>query len=528
MNKKYKILIADDEYWVRRKLVSLLDWDAFGLECLEPAKDGQETLERVRAEKPDILVTDINMPFLNGVELLQRVHQEQPEIVSFVVSGYDDFEYVKGSFLSGGINYLLKPVSRENLESAVTKALEVISIREDQQRKVKKASSLLQDTEFSQLVRERETTALPTGSMSRYLGMDQMALMLIKIHNLHSVTRQFDHDMSLYSYQIKQDILQYAGREDLILFNHIYRPGEFMIIADMDHSDMQALASRILDYFVRYPEAYLTISMTENIYSIERIQTAYREAVAGLLSREFDRTNQILFAASRTLPAENMRKFEPETVKQIHNHLQSGNKHALLRLLLEDSGLGDSRGWQYSQVLQLVKELGMVLSQFTMKHSSRCSMADMDSLTENIVRTVETLDLHAVCDAVKAAVEYLDPGQREFPVDTTRHIIRQAAAYIDENYFEDLTLSSLAEKFNVESSYFSRMFRQEMGENLILYITKKRIEKARSYIANADINLTEIAFMVGYNDYSYFNRVFKKNTGLSPREYRNQLNTQEG
>lgn len=258
MNKKYKILIADDEYWVRRKLASLLDWEALGLECLEPARDGREALDRVRAEKPDILVTDINMPFLNGVELLQRVQREHPELVTFVVSGYDDFAYVRDSFLSGGINYLLKPVSREDLEGAVLKALEVIGIREDQQRKLKAAPAPL-------------------------------------------------------------------------------------------------------------------------------------------------------------------------------------------------------------------------------------------------------------------------PEQQELPADTTRQIVRQAAAYIDENYCEDLNLSVLAERFNVESSYFSRIFRQEMGENLIFYITRKRIEKAQSLIAASDANLTEIAFLVGYNDYSYFNRVFKKNTGMSPREYRNSV-----
>ena len=73
----------------------------------------------------------------------------------------------------------------------------------------------------------------------------------------------------------------------------------------------------------------------------------------------------------------------------------------------------------------------------------------------------------------------------------------------------------------MESSYFSRIFRQEMGENPIFYITRKRIEKARSLIAHTEINLTEIAFRVGYNEYSYFNRVFKKHIGMSPREYRN-------
>lgn len=527
MNKKYKLLIADDEYWVRKKLASLLDWDSFGIQCLEPAKDGQETLDRVRTEKPDILVTDINMPFLNGVELLQKVHQEHPEIVSFVVSGYDDFEYVRGSFLSGGIHYLLKPVSREDLEHAISKALDIINAREDSVRKVTKAASLLRDTEFSQLVRDRETTALPTGSMDKYLGMDHMALMLIKIHNLHAVTLQYDHDMSLYSCTVKQDIQKLWGREELIIFNHIYRPGEFMIIAEMPPARMEALAGQIRDYFGKYPEVSLTISMTDNSYSIDRIHAAYREAVSGLLAREFGKSSQILFASAAAVTAQPPGKVEPDALKQIEKHLQSGNRQALLRMLLEDSGLSACQGWPYARVLRMAKEIGMVLSQFAMKYRPERTLADMDSLTENIVKAVETLDIQNICDAVRAAAEFLVPDRREYPADTTRQIIRQAAAYIDENYFEDLNLSTMAEKFNVESSYFSRMFRQEMGENLILYITRKRIEKAKTYIANADINLTEIAFMVGYNDYSYFNRVFKKNTGMSPREYRNQLHTQE-
>lgn len=245
MNKKYRILIADDEYWVRRKLVSLLDWESFGLECLEPAKDGQEALERVMTEKPDILVTDINMPFLNGVELLEKIHSQRPELITFVVSGYDDFGYVKGSFLNGSIDYLLKPVSREDLTAAVNKALTQIAGREDEQRKRNKAASILQDQEFSQLVRDRETTALPTGAMSQYLGMEKMSLMLIKIHNLQTVTRRYGHDMSQYSCALKEDLLAMTGREDVILFNHVYRPGEFMLLSKMDLKERRILAEKI-------------------------------------------------------------------------------------------------------------------------------------------------------------------------------------------------------------------------------------------------------------------------------------------
>ena len=523
MNKKYRILIADDEYWVRRKLTALLDWESFGLECLEPAKDGQETLARVRAEKPDILVTDVNMPFLNGVELLEQIHREQPELVTFVVSGYDDFEYVKGCFLNGSTNYLLKPVSREDMEAAVNKALEIISQREDGHRKMTKASSLLRDTEFSQLVRERETTALPTGDLSKYLDMDRMSLMLIKIHNLQSVTRTFDYDMSLYSYCVKEDLLALAGREDLILFNHIYRPGEFMLLSELEEKERLALAEKICSYFGKYLDTWVTVSMTPNAYSIERVNNAYREAVAVLLSRQFGKNHQIL--CSRNAGTAGSRRLEPEIIKQVQTNLQSGNKNAVLRLLLEDTGLSAPIGWQYAQVMQLVKEIGVTLGKYAGRYRPEGSVADVDALTDSIVYAVETMDIRKIRDAVTAAVEYLLPAQREIPADTTRQIVRQAAAYIDENYFEDLNLSLLAEKFRVESSYFSRIFRQEMGENLIFYITRKRIEKAQQLIANSDTNLTEIAFLVGYNDYSYFNRVFKKNTGMSPREYRNGGNT---
>lgn len=525
MNRKYRILIADDEYWVRKKLAALLDWESFGLECLEPAKDGLETLERVREEQPDILVTDVNMPFLNGVELLEKVHQEQPGIVSFVISGYDDFEYVRGSFLSGSTNYLLKPVSRKDMEAAVSKALEIISVREDRDRKVSKAASLLRDTEFSQLVRDRETTALPTGSMDKYLGMEKMSLMLIKIHNLQTVTRQYGYDMSLYSFSLKRDLLALAGREDLILFNHIYRPGEFMLLSELDESGRKALAIKIQHYFTQYPDAYLTIAMTGNNYSIERVNAAYREAVSVLLSRKFGKTHQIL--TERRPVTEGIGRLEPDIVKQVQANLYSGNKHGVQRLLLEETGLAACDSWQYAQVMQLAKEIGMTLSKFAIRHRPESSVADMDALADNICRAVETLELQNIRDAVRTAVEYLLPGQQEMPADTTKQIVRQAAAYIDENYFEDLNLSVLAEKFRVESSYFSRMFRQEMGENLIFYITRKRIEKAQGLIAHSETNLTEIAFLVGYNDYSYFNRVFKKSTGMSPREYRNSLSPRE-
>ena len=114
-NMKYKVLAADDEFWSRENIRNLIPWEEYSLEFLEPACDGEEVMERIAEEKPDIILTDINMPFLSGLELLQRLQNEYPEIITIAISGYDDFDKVKGVFVSGGLDYLLKPVGKEEM-----------------------------------------------------------------------------------------------------------------------------------------------------------------------------------------------------------------------------------------------------------------------------------------------------------------------------------------------------------------------------------------------------------------------------
>ena len=120
-------------------------------------------------------------------------------------------------------------------------------------------------------------------------------------------------------------------------------------------------------------------------------------------------------------------------------------------------------------------------------------------------------------------IELAADAAAEGSSENTKEIVRQAAAYIDTYYYEPLTLSGLSERYHVENSYFSKVFRKEMGENLIHYLSRTRIEKAIGYMQQGSTNLAEIAFMVGYDDYTYFNKVFRKMMGVGPREYRQNM-----
>lgn len=158
---KYKVLAADDEFWSRENIRNLIPWEEYSLEFLEPACDGEEVMERIEEEKPDIILTDINMPFLSGLELLERLQKEYPEIITVAISGYDDFDKVKGVFVSGGLDYLLKPVGKEEMVKVLTKALNLLEERENTKSRMKpgrirehKLSSFLEDSEYSALLSE--------------------------------------------------------------------------------------------------------------------------------------------------------------------------------------------------------------------------------------------------------------------------------------------------------------------------------------------------------------------------------------
>lgn len=119
----YTVLVADDEYWIRENLRNAIDWEAHSFHFMEPAEDGEQALERVRAEAPDILISDISMPFLSGAELIELVRKEAPGTVCVALSGYSDYNFVRAAMVAGALDYLLKPITVSDLLAVLAKAV---------------------------------------------------------------------------------------------------------------------------------------------------------------------------------------------------------------------------------------------------------------------------------------------------------------------------------------------------------------------------------------------------------------------
>lgn len=321
----YKVLVADDEYWTREKIRNMLNWEEYNLEFLEPAQDGEEVLRRMEQDRPNILITDINMPFVDGVELVETIREKYKEVVIFVISGYDDFEYVKRTLVAGAINYLLKPVTKIDMVNALSKALEMISREEENKKRILKAASLIQDSELSMLLERNSSSFVPSITIDGNMDFAECSLILLKIHNMMALMKSYEFDRNYLSYSLKKKIKEVTGYENLLIFNHIYRSNEFIVISESDNAEQRKMAVKILNMLDGLTDSPVSIVVSEHSYSMDSIHSAYTQCVSLLMTRKYKKESVILFSKdqNKSICRELQDVFSDEAENRIKSLLKS-------------------------------------------------------------------------------------------------------------------------------------------------------------------------------------------------------------
>ncbi|MDF2613007.1 MAG: DNA-binding response regulator [Clostridia bacterium] len=526
----YKILIADDEYWIRENLRNLLDWSEYSFEFMEPAVDGQDALLKMESCCPDILITDINMPFLSGTELLQVIKERFPHVVTIVLSGYNDFTYVREALLSRAIDYLLKPITKIDLINVLTNALNIISTNKAQELEKESiksellmAASLIRDREFSMLIASDELS-VAEGTHSQYLphiefGFINFFVAVVKIYDLYHLPMSNNMPKQL-PYQIKEKLHEIIQDDKAVTFNNIFSPTEFIVVIDKPSYEMNRLCTKILEGLKKITSSFIHIGLSHRSLNFD-IRNAYLEAISALMFIKYDRKN-VIINTEEVADFPISQRVSPEHEKQLLLAIKNKNKKHIRQLIFSEIGLkSDCQDWLFLEVKHTVERLTWLLSSNTPKCNSAFEVLAMENLIELLSLAVNSFNISEICSIIEEVIEEAFsindlPGQN----DTMQKTIQIITSYIDEKYFEELSLTSLSKMFLVERSYLSKLFKQEVGENLMLYIAKKRVEKAIELIKKSNVTLTEISFLVGYDDYAYFNRVFRKVTGKSPREYK--------
>jgi len=535
-NKELRVLVADDEYWIRENMRTVIDWDALGLELLPMATDGEDALVKMEECPADIVITDINMPYLSGVELMEQLRERWPNTAILVLSGYSDFEYVHKALLMGALDYVLKPLNRSKLMEAIARATEHVLAqtrrrreRSAEQEKLNLAASMVLDREFSQWLhdaRHQEKLQSMEASLFDYeAAFSSYRVVLVRLPGFmqHLGEGQLPRSAAEAVYRIKMALSSAVFSGNKLVIHDLYHANHFLLITEMDEAALQNMLPDKLMQLASLSHVQPRAMVSGSYFSFRDLRKAYDEVRRCLSSMKCSDTMEIGFSANAQMQPM-VQRISTDMVHQMEHAARSQQRDHFERLV-EQTGIYrcQEENWTVMELMHSLNCITWILQHLTEEGRSGEQRAALDNLQELLLSAVDSMELDQLRSLFTQLMdEYFTSADHAGGSESMRHIVQRVREYIDAHYDEAISLSTLAARFHVDDSYLSRMFKQQTGCNLMLYLASARMAQAKKLLVQESMNITDVAQMVGYDDYAYFSRVFKRMEGKSPRAYREE------
>lgn len=497
-----RIVIVDDEFIMRQGIKHMLDWEKEGFMIVGEASNGKEGLELIRCTQPHILLCDMVMPVMDGLDLVKIVHTEFADMQVIILSGYDDFKYVKETLINGASDYILKPaLSPEDLLKSIQKAAERIP---GLQLKKRKASSLESAFEryllgYDEKLDMTEARGFFTETYCRMLGFSL------------ALRSEQNRDMSGILYEKSEDCLKEMGycrslklliKEDFMCIVFCYGARDEARVLEDIRKMMAALSVVHRKIFGVLGKQHMDMAELREDYR----KDIYPGADQGF----YFRGEHLKLAGEDEGPEKNPERFDFNRFASRLNGKQY--EEAVFMLYEYIMHALDCRVPEY-KLKNLTKNL-----LYNILSSMSGDREQYDRMRNEFFRRIEEADYAEDFREVfeRLTGELKDSRQKE-ETDST---ISRVVEYIEENYGQDLDLAEVAGAFGFNYNYFSAYFNSHIAEGFSEYLNRIRIEKARRLLEEGGCPISQISGMVGYSDHSYFCRVFKRFTGETPSAYR--------
>lgn len=499
----YRVFLADDEPFIIEGLYDIVDWADLGLEIVGNAENGKQTVEALRKVPVDILVTDISMPEMNGLDCIREVRKWLPDLKVIILSGYDEFDYLKEAMHLGIENYLLKPVNIEELTSTLISTVEKIQEEMHASKLTLQDVSILRDHILYRWVKNQiHQKELEERAALLDLDLDAPFIQacLVRSHQSHEEVHQ---------YVMKQ----LCEEKDVIAFRDMQ--GDTVILFKIWDTNWQNQVKDKLEQIKRewYGEP-LRISLG-SVQETTDVSSSYDHA---LMAQEYflvRQADQIM--EYNTLPIEKHTLMTSHLDWSTYSKLiMEKNKTDLLERVDHDfARLQQSEDITPEHLQQVVLEL---LVRFKTEFEDTKFATDFDVLyREAMEKIVEATSLEELVTLVKkVAVSSIDL----LNTDGMSPVVQKVLDLIHQTYADTLSLKSMGANLNVHPVYLGKLFHKEVGENFTTYINKYRIEQAKKLLRESNLKIHEIATRVGYWESSYFYKQFKKYVGISPTDYK--------
>lgn len=529
-----RVLIADDELHICNLIKCLIDWEAYGLEVAGFAHDGETAFQMCQELLPSFLITDIRMPGLNGLELMKKIAETLPDIKVIIVTGYSQFPYALQAIKYHVIDYLLKPVQKNELEAALTKGLELI----------KKESGLLQ-ADSANLVSAQKIK-------------DNLLMCMIKNKN--------DMDNRRQIFDVYRDQFYSNDKErgwQLIQINFVFRSGEDIafiqnflktkmkaimtegigtnaieIITTLLGNDFYCLINGNMDYLEEKKyENYIkdkliilneTIQKVNFVIGVSNIYADYHKIYDCIAQCEKCVLHKVYKGKDRIIYFEKVPQPIYDTQFFLNDTFRKNFANAL-------------KNEDIRKISVLLEELSVVLYNYSKRTDRKTVLGIYDILVEEFYLTIFGYSQND--EVIESKKEILQQGRYFYSVSGLFHYlgeiigseiqsiskkkeeqsikpVKLAQRYIEKHYMDDITLEEIAKEVGWTATYLSSSFKKNTGKSVVDYLTYIRVQHAKELLLDTERSIGEVADIVGFHDAKYFATRFKKITGVSPNEYR--------
>lgn len=546
----YKLMVVEDEKIIRRGIIQGVRWNELGFEVIAEAKNGVEALEKLKEENVDVVITDIKMPIMDGIELSKRIREEYKDIEIVILSGFSEFDYAREAIRFNAYEYLLKPTKKIKLIEIFHK----MKVKLDKQKENKKKSisnNVILNEGYENLRRE---------FLLGVLDGDRQVLNDIKC-NMDKLELDIDGEMFVSAVidinitSVKERIEE-AWKNDNKILTYVYKNIVDEVLKNIENSISVVRSINEIDVLFCFND-----KKNQNEYIIEILDDINKKlksivfknsdvkigigigfAYSSILqaSRSYKQAKKAIeetfFESDKFINVFNNAEFEFEQhwiknytkeVSHIVNTIVKGDKDDLEKLI----NIMFDKFIEYKINPKIIKDYCYIL-QFTLISNSyglidENEASKIQSEFDYVIKksdSLQELREEIINLSINTSNVFIKLNNKE--IENKEVIIKKAKDYIKANYSKKLTLDSISEEVYLSPNYFSVLFKKVTGETYIEYLQDVRMRAAKKMLEDRTKKVYEVAFAIGYSDYKYFVSKFKKAVGVSPKEYRKNIENQ--
>lgn len=524
----YDILLVDNEPVILKGLTRSIDWGSADCRVSATARDGREAVNLMLKQHFDIVISDIRMPEMDGLELSEWICINMPSVKVIILTGYPDFDYAKRAIDFRVVDFVLKPTNEEYLFTALDKAKRIIAdeneqkqVRKTLENETEKSLQLKRSLLLNDLVYNPKILSSKVLQQINDLGIDLSAFYVMRV-GVYKKPELADYSESVV--QAQEVLSRNFGscwHLDFVLKGDRFF---YAILSGAAECLPEDLCKNAVEQVSKHTDFFITVGISRLHTDPLQMQTAVHEADNAQMFAEYNEQVAVMNIARVPELTEEASKYISDELRLLESAIEHQS-----RTYVEKSC---KKLFQYIRVQHIpfssVQKLSAIIWSYCngllLDHNYLDATSDADMVLTDQLSFDDSID--ETEKQINARIAYVLNCMEDSPanIDSIVHTVKN---YIDQNYRMELSLELLASRVHLSASYLSRLFKNEVGQNLSAYIQNVRIENAKVLLRSTMMKTYEVAEAVGIGDPVYFSKMFKKATGVKPKDFRSNSKSSE-